>query len=249
MISVFELFKIGIGPSSSHTVGPMKAAAAFADGLLRRGGLGRVASVEVTLLGRSPSPGGAMRPTRRSSWASAAPNRKRSIRTPPTRSSNAVRETQTPAARRAARDRLRSSARDRVRRRRAPAAPSQHLAARRARRRGRGARGRDLALGRRRLHRARRRGGRGRGRARRAFPIPFARAPSFWRAGGRRDCRSPTSCAPTRPRCARPEAVERPCRPHPLRHVRLHRARPRANGRASRAASRSARRARPFIGI
>jgi L-serine dehydratase len=30
MISAFELFKIGIGPSSSHTVGPMKAAAAFA---------------------------------------------------------------------------------------------------------------------------------------------------------------------------------------------------------------------------
>jgi L-serine dehydratase len=31
MISAFELFKIGIGPSSSHTVGPMKAAAAFAE--------------------------------------------------------------------------------------------------------------------------------------------------------------------------------------------------------------------------
>ena len=29
MISIFDLFKIGIGPSSSHTVGPMKAAAAF----------------------------------------------------------------------------------------------------------------------------------------------------------------------------------------------------------------------------
>ncbi|MCE0742575.1 L-serine ammonia-lyase [Acetobacter sicerae] len=29
MISVFEIFKIGIGPSSSHTVGPMKAAAEF----------------------------------------------------------------------------------------------------------------------------------------------------------------------------------------------------------------------------
>ncbi len=29
MISVFDLFKIGIGPSSSHTMGPMKAAAAF----------------------------------------------------------------------------------------------------------------------------------------------------------------------------------------------------------------------------
>jgi len=33
MISVFELFKIGIGPSSSHTVGPMKAATAFVAGL------------------------------------------------------------------------------------------------------------------------------------------------------------------------------------------------------------------------
>jgi L-serine dehydratase len=33
MISVFDLFKIGIGPSSSHTVGPMKAAAAFMSGL------------------------------------------------------------------------------------------------------------------------------------------------------------------------------------------------------------------------
>ncbi len=39
MISVFDLFKIGIGPSSSHTVGPMRAASQFvtalkADGLL-----------------------------------------------------------------------------------------------------------------------------------------------------------------------------------------------------------------------
>ncbi|ACK50748.1 L-serine dehydratase 1 [Methylocella silvestris BL2] len=33
MISLFEIFKLGIGPSSSHTVGPMKAAAAFADAL------------------------------------------------------------------------------------------------------------------------------------------------------------------------------------------------------------------------
>ncbi|PWR18065.1 L-serine ammonia-lyase [Zavarzinia compransoris] len=33
MISVFELFKIGIGPSSSHTVGPMRAARLFAHGL------------------------------------------------------------------------------------------------------------------------------------------------------------------------------------------------------------------------
>ena len=33
-LSVFELFKIGIGPSSSHTMGPMTAAADFLD-LLR----------------------------------------------------------------------------------------------------------------------------------------------------------------------------------------------------------------------
>ena len=30
MLSVFDLFKIGIGPSSSHTVGPMVAGKAFA---------------------------------------------------------------------------------------------------------------------------------------------------------------------------------------------------------------------------
>ena len=30
MISVFELFKVGVGPSSSHTVGPMIAAYRFA---------------------------------------------------------------------------------------------------------------------------------------------------------------------------------------------------------------------------
>jgi hypothetical protein len=34
-ISVFDLFKIGIGPSSSHTVGPMRAARMFADALHR----------------------------------------------------------------------------------------------------------------------------------------------------------------------------------------------------------------------
>ena len=47
MISVFELFKIGIGPSSSHTVGPMKAAGAFVAGLETE----RVARVKVTLFG------------------------------------------------------------------------------------------------------------------------------------------------------------------------------------------------------
>ena len=32
-VSVFDLFKIGIGPSSSHTVGPMRAAKLFASRL------------------------------------------------------------------------------------------------------------------------------------------------------------------------------------------------------------------------
>jgi L-serine dehydratase len=51
MISVLDLFTIGLGPSSSHSVGPMKAAAAFAAGLVGRSALSRVASLEVTLLG------------------------------------------------------------------------------------------------------------------------------------------------------------------------------------------------------
>ncbi len=51
MISVFDLFKIGVGPSSSHTMGPMKAAAAFASGLARSGAIARVGAIEVTLFG------------------------------------------------------------------------------------------------------------------------------------------------------------------------------------------------------
>ncbi|NMG45078.1 L-serine ammonia-lyase [Aromatoleum toluvorans] len=50
-ISVFDLFKIGIGPSSSHTVGPMRAAQVFANGLKESGLLARVASVKAELYG------------------------------------------------------------------------------------------------------------------------------------------------------------------------------------------------------
>ena len=46
-VSIFDIFKIGIGPSSSHTVGPMKAAAEFAAGL----GDDAVARIEVSLHG------------------------------------------------------------------------------------------------------------------------------------------------------------------------------------------------------
>ncbi len=50
-ISVFDLFTIGIGPSSSHTVGPMRAAATFATGLADDGLLERVTRVRVELFG------------------------------------------------------------------------------------------------------------------------------------------------------------------------------------------------------
>jgi L-serine dehydratase len=50
-ISVFDLFKIGIGPSSSHTVGPMKAAALFARRLHDSGLLGSTVRVEARLYG------------------------------------------------------------------------------------------------------------------------------------------------------------------------------------------------------
>ncbi len=51
MISVFELFKIGIGPSSSHTVGPMKAAYEFVAELREAGRLPHVARLRVVLFG------------------------------------------------------------------------------------------------------------------------------------------------------------------------------------------------------
>ncbi len=50
-VSVFDLFKIGIGPSSSHTVGPMKAAHTFARRLQQAGVLDRVDRLCATLFG------------------------------------------------------------------------------------------------------------------------------------------------------------------------------------------------------
>ena len=50
-VSAFELFSIGVGPSSSHTVGPMRAARDFAIRLREEGLLDRVARVTCTLYG------------------------------------------------------------------------------------------------------------------------------------------------------------------------------------------------------
>ncbi|MCZ2826127.1 MULTISPECIES: L-serine ammonia-lyase [unclassified Modestobacter] len=50
-ISAFDLFKVGIGPSSSHTVGPMRAACSFASRLRDEALLTRVAGVRCELFG------------------------------------------------------------------------------------------------------------------------------------------------------------------------------------------------------
>lgn len=50
-ISVFDLFSIGIGPSSSHTVGPMRAARTFVDGLADEGALATTTRVRAELFG------------------------------------------------------------------------------------------------------------------------------------------------------------------------------------------------------
>jgi len=50
-VGVFDLFKIGIGPSSSHTVGPMRAASTFAAELRAAGQLQATAAVHAELFG------------------------------------------------------------------------------------------------------------------------------------------------------------------------------------------------------
>ena len=50
-ISVFDLFTIGVGPSSSHTVGPMRAATMFVDGLASADLLDKTDGVRVHLYG------------------------------------------------------------------------------------------------------------------------------------------------------------------------------------------------------
>ncbi len=51
MISVFDIFKIGIGPSSSHTVGPMRAACSFVQSLQQQGDIVDVFRIQTELFG------------------------------------------------------------------------------------------------------------------------------------------------------------------------------------------------------
>ena len=82
-LSVFDLFKIGIGPSSSHTVGPMRAALRFAEGLRDDQLLDATERVRVELYGSlgatgttstssTPTSERAFAPTWRFSWACPA---------------------------------------------------------------------------------------------------------------------------------------------------------------------------------
>ena len=85
MISVFELFKIGVGPSSSHTVGPMKAAAKFASGLEAWGAIEQVAAVEVALMGSLAFTGRGHATDKAVILGLSGQGRRASIRTPPKR--------------------------------------------------------------------------------------------------------------------------------------------------------------------
>ncbi|NIY46842.1 L-serine ammonia-lyase [Cedecea colo] len=51
MISIFDMFKVGIGPSSSHTVGPMKAGKQFVDSLVEQGLLESTTRIAVDVYG------------------------------------------------------------------------------------------------------------------------------------------------------------------------------------------------------
>lgn len=51
VFSILEMFSVGVGPSSSHTVGPMRAANAFVTSLQKNGKLKDVSRVRVTLYG------------------------------------------------------------------------------------------------------------------------------------------------------------------------------------------------------
>ena len=79
-VSLFDLFKIGIGPSSSHTVGPMRAAKEFADEALAHPTIGPdIADVEVHLYGSLAATGMATEHSTRSSSVSRETTPLRSI--------------------------------------------------------------------------------------------------------------------------------------------------------------------------
>jgi L-serine dehydratase len=67
-LSVFDLFRIGIGPSSSHTVGPMRAAKLLTGKLRKHGLFARVAQIQVELFGSLGATGRGHRTDRAVVW-------------------------------------------------------------------------------------------------------------------------------------------------------------------------------------
>ena len=71
-ISAFDLFTVGIGPSSSHTVGPMRVACSFVCRLREEELLARVARVRCELFGSLGATGHGHGSVKPSSWAWSA---------------------------------------------------------------------------------------------------------------------------------------------------------------------------------
>ena len=67
-ISTFDLFSIGIGPSSSHTVGPMRAAQQFVENLRGLGKLDVVSRIKAEMYGSLGATGRGMVRQRRCYW-------------------------------------------------------------------------------------------------------------------------------------------------------------------------------------
>ena len=81
--SLFDLYKIGVGPSSSHTMGPMRAACRFARELgVTRPARPRCARAGRAYMARSPSPASATPQTALFCWASRVTSRLPSIPPP-----------------------------------------------------------------------------------------------------------------------------------------------------------------------
>ena len=51
MYSIFDIFKIGIGPSSSHTMGPMTACNKIVDRIVKHDLLSKVTNIQIQLFG------------------------------------------------------------------------------------------------------------------------------------------------------------------------------------------------------
>ena len=176
VISTFDLFKIGIGPSSSHTVGPMRAARTFVAGLKADGLLADTTRVHAELFGSLGATGHG--PRQRQGGAARAGRRRsgdRRHRLDRASASTPIKATRPARAARRARHRLRRRHGPRPAPPADAAVPPQRDDLHRVRRGRRRAPRADLLLGRRRV-RGRRDGDRGRpdqgGRHPGGVPVP-----------------------------------------------------------------------------